>query len=228
MDGNVIEVVKELGNKLVAGLSVYNEEKKIKDCLLSLVNVVDKVVIVDGMIYNMQIQERCYNTIQKLTPNSYDSTLNIAREILERAGIPYIIEKCLEYVCSCGSIISLPYFHEVQKRNIILENVEDGDWVLIIDADERLKGPANVNLSNHIKEQLKEIEKLGGESAIIDVIKASKMDDVFPAVRFFLKTPTLHYCRNHYSVCKIVNGKHKDMIATKFKVDGVWLLHEPD
>jgi len=99
--------------KISACIITYNEEKNIYDCLDSLKNIVDEIVIVDS--------------------KSNDSTVEIAKGF--RASI-YVI----------------PFQGYVKQKNICID-LAKYDWVLCLDADERV--------SEDLAAEIKKIKKEG-------------------------------------------------------------------
>lgn len=94
--------------KISSALATYNEEKNIVDCLQSLKNFADEVVIVDG--------------------SSTDRTAELA----ENLGAKVI------------KTTNKPMFHK--NKNLAIKNCH-GQWVFLIDADERV----SPELSSEIK-----------------------------------------------------------------------------
>ena len=90
--------MKKIKNLSVV-LATYNEEKNIKDCLSSVKNLADEIIVVDG--------------------SSEDKT----REIAEKLGARVFKVK------------NQPMFHINKQKAIDLAN---NDWILQLDADERV------------------------------------------------------------------------------------------
>lgn len=103
--------------KLSAAIATYNEEENIGDCLESVKEIVDEIVIVDG--------------------SSIDKTVEIARK----------------YGAKVTITTNPPIFHINKQKSFDLAS---GDWVLYLDADERVS------------------KKLGGE--ILKVIGMDQAD----------------------------------------------------
>lgn len=85
--------------KISAALATYNEEKNIKDCLESVKDLVDEIIIVDG--------------------NSTDKTAEIATE----------------YGAKVIKVENDPMFHNMKQKAF---DTAKGEWVLYLDADERV------------------------------------------------------------------------------------------
>lgn len=99
--------------RISAALATYNEEDNIVDCIESLKEVVDEIVIVDG--------------------NSTDRTAQLAKNLGVR-----VIEKENEKM-----------FHI--NKNIAIKNCR-GDWILLLDADERVSSELATEIKNIVEE----------------------------------------------------------------------------
>jgi len=97
---------------LVATLITYNDIETIKDCIKSIENKVDKIIVIDGKFKDFPGEENI----------STDGTL----ECLD--SFPKI-----EILFTYG-------LDEVDKRNNYLNELKDGDICLNLDADEILEG----------------------------------------------------------------------------------------
>jgi len=97
---------------LVGTIITYNDWPLIKDCVESIIDKVDKILVVDG---------------------AYDDF---------PCDINYSTDGTLEYLDSLDKIelIIAPGLAEVAKRNLYLEPLNEGDICLNIDADEVLIG----------------------------------------------------------------------------------------
>lgn len=100
-----------------AALAVYNEEANIVDCILSLREVADEVVVVDG--------------------TSQDRTAQLARKLGARA-----IETT-----------NKPMFHI--NKNLAIDNC-GGDWILLVDADERISNELAAEIKQTVARNPKE------------------------------------------------------------------------
>jgi glycosyltransferase involved in cell wall biosynthesis len=99
--------------ELIACIIAYNEAELLPDCLESIIGKVDRIVVVDGRIAAFPGDGHL----------STDGTVNIARK--------------------CGAEVILPtrpWHDEMEMRSQFLVGNE-GDWYLIIDADERCMTP---------------------------------------------------------------------------------------
>lgn len=110
-----------MGNiKISAAIATYNEEDNIGDCLESIKDMVDEIVIVDG--------------------SSTDKTVEIAKKYGARIEI----------------VNNPPNFH-INKQKAF--NESKGDWVLYLDADERVNKKLKEEILKVIRMSEKEIEE---------------------------------------------------------------------
>lgn len=98
--------------KLSVVIATYNEEKNIKDCLESVKDMADEIVVVDG--------------------SSEDNTVKIVRQFNSKV-----------YVVS-----NQPMFHK--NKQLALDKAS-GDWILQLDADERVTGDLRKEILSRIK-----------------------------------------------------------------------------
>lgn len=150
--------------KLSTAIATFNEEKNIGDCLESIKDLVDEIVIVDG--------------------TSTDKTVEIAKSFGAKVEIRE----------------NPPIFHINKQRSFELSN---GQWILYLDADERVT-PALANeiknITNMTEEEIEDYQKkltkkdlfLRHQKILEDrdgVIGDSKKEYVaffFPRLNFFL------------------------------------------
>lgn len=105
--------------KLSVVLAVYNEEKNLRECLNSIKDIADEIVIVDG--------------------GSVDKTVEIAKEFNSKVIITS----------------NPPIFH-INKQKALEE--AKGDWILQLDADERITKPLASEIVKVINMNDKELE----------------------------------------------------------------------
>lgn len=95
----------------------YNDGPNlIKDCLNSVKNKVDKILVIDGVFQNFPRKES-----EKI--QSTDGTLEVAKELADT-----VIET------------KEPWINQMNKRNAYLTLESTNDYYFILDADERLEG----------------------------------------------------------------------------------------
>lgn len=102
---------------LIATIITYNDWPLIEDCINSIYNRVDKIIIIDGKFKDFPGESNF----------STDRTLGYLDYIFRMEQDKLII-------------IKAPNFDEVGKRNLYFKFLNDGDICLNIDADEVLMG----------------------------------------------------------------------------------------
>lgn len=107
-------------NKISAAIATFNEESNIGDCLESIKNLVDEIVIVDG--------------------SSEDKTVDIAKSY----GAKVIVAE------------NPPNFHINKQKSF---DEATGDWILYLDADERVSSKLNQEIEKVINMSNEEIEQ---------------------------------------------------------------------
>ena len=100
---------------LIATIITYNDIETIKDCINSVKDKVDRIVVVDGKYRDF--------------PGRYDFSTD--------GTIEYISWVAGDYKIIFRSVTRLD---EVAKRNMYFQYISDGDVVLNLDADEILTG----------------------------------------------------------------------------------------
>lgn len=105
--------------KISVALATFNEEENIVDCLKSLKNLADEIVVVDG------------------------SSMDRTRELAQKFGAKVI------------KTTNKPMFHI--NKNMAIENCT-GDWILLMDADEKITS----ELASEIKQVAKSNPKENG------------------------------------------------------------------
>lgn len=108
-----------MGNKLSAAIATFNEQENIGDCLESIKDIVDEIVIVDG--------------------SSTDRTVEIAKKY----GAKVIVTN------------NPPNFHINKQKSFDLAT---GDWILYLDADERVSKKLGEEILKVIKMENGQIE----------------------------------------------------------------------
>jgi len=99
---------------IIACINAYQDERFIKNAIISVLDKVDRIIVVDGVYEGFEL----YN----FKPYSTDRTVIIA----ENLGCEIIETRW-------------GWKDQVEKRNAYLVG-GDGDWYFMIDADERLHG----------------------------------------------------------------------------------------
>jgi hypothetical protein len=167
--------------KLHATLNLYNDCEFLAAMLLSIKDIVDDIIVVDGAyeLYLKQFQE--FNPWA--TAWSTDGSLEILKSV---KGLPPVKICHTPHEDECWP-------NQVEKRNFMINQVPDGDWFLGIDADELLAGDAQEAL-----------EKLYESGCIIGQMPlytpGTHEDRVVPRwhPRLFQKRPGMHYKGTHW------------------------------
>lgn len=110
--------------KITACVITYNEQKQIVPLLKNLYPLFDEVVIVDGISVDKTIK-----LIEDFR-SEYDEQNKVKLFLFTQEGARYT-----------------PGWKQSAQRNLALEKAT-GDWILFIDADERLDGDARVRLED--------------------------------------------------------------------------------
>jgi hypothetical protein len=134
---------------------VYNEEDKIALSLHTIIEYVDKVIIVDG----------AFAQREHSNPQSTDKTKEISEKICG--------DKLIWVDCKKQDVNYVPWETESEKRNVYLRLVPEGAWFYIIDADVIVTG----DVAGTFK-MLKENDTINGG----DVIGVVKMLNFYPVV----------------------------------------------
>ena len=142
---------------LIGCINCYNDIPLIRDCIESIYNKVDKIIAIDGS----------YADFPDGSGYSTDGTV----EYLNR------LDK-VELMTTYG-------LSEVQKRNLYLESLSDGDIVLNLDADEVLVG---------------EIPELKTDFAILDLVDGHSKHVQRRATRLFKYKSGMKYQFCHYTL----------------------------
>jgi glycosyltransferase involved in cell wall biosynthesis len=100
-----------MNKKLSVALATFNEENNLKDCLLSIKNIADEIIVVDG--------------------SSHDKTVQIARNF--KANVYIVANQTM--------------FHK--NKRLALEKAT-ADWILQLDADERVTSSLRDEIKNKI------------------------------------------------------------------------------
>ena len=172
---------------MVATIITYNDWPIIKSCIESIYDKVDKIICIDG---------------------SYADFPN---------GSGYSTDGTVEYLNSLDKVELMTTYglSEVQKRNLYLESLSEGDIVINLDADEVLVG---------------NIPTLDCDFGIIDLKDAHSKHIQRRATRFFRFRIGMHYENVHYTLYwngKIINKLHQ-VISKDFTFEYVkdfYILH---
>jgi hypothetical protein len=160
--------------KLHALICVYNAHETIWDCLESLIDVVDRIVILDGRWIGFE-----------------------GESVVSNDGTSIEIEEFIA-MCKQQTEVDIEYFtastehHQYEARTFLLDQVPVGDWFFMIDSDEIIiKIPQNLRV---ILEDTKENVN-GYRTGQID--ETGVAPKPFPHARLLRKTEGLRYTTNH-------------------------------
>lgn len=149
----------------VALIACYNSEETIRKCLESLRGRVDKILCFDAR----------WEGFPYPSPYSDDLTESLIN-CLKDSGLP------VKYIQLCTPI------HQVDMRNAMIGHVADGDWILVIDADEHV-----IRWDDNVKEILETTPERGYRLCM----KVPRSYAAYPTMRLIKKTQGLKYTTDH-------------------------------
>lgn len=161
--------------KLHALICTYNCEDTIKQCLKALDRFVDVIHIFDGKWIGMEYEGT----------NSKDKTLLFITEFMEEANAEMDV------------IIAPESIHQCFARQVLVDQVPNGDWLLVIDSDEIV-----VKFPLKLKRMLEKSQMRGYRI----FLKSKGKERSIPIPRLLKKTDGLHYTDNHRNVANL-NGQ---------------------
>ncbi len=136
--------------KLTLSMIVKNEEKYLHDCLRSVNDIADEIVLVDT--------------------GSSDNTINIAKEFNAR-------------------IYNYPWCDDFSAARNFALGKSTGDWILYLDADERLSGKSVFELKNIIKRN----EPSGYRCIVNSVDEMNGRPNFMRYTRLFRNSPDIKF-----------------------------------
>jgi len=151
---------------LIALIHVYNGDETILFTLESLLGKVDKVIILDGRWIGVEC-----NSL-----HSTDKTYDVVKTFMKDHPILPIIY-----------LYATKPMHQVESRQYLLDQVPNGDWVLMIDSDEIV-----INWIDNLKEKILKTTK---EKYFVVHGKYHRVR--LGTVRLMCKSKGLFYERNH-------------------------------
>jgi len=168
--------------KIHATVSIYNDHVFLSAMLESIKNVVDNIIIADGA-YQLYYEHTC-KYLPNIKPWSTDGSLEII-ELFHNLP-PTRIFKTPE---------GKPWLNQNVKRTALLEAVPLGDWFIIVDADQMLKG--------EVKEGMQTIIDSGCIQGRVPQYHAGLDQDrlhTFDHPRIFQKLEGMHYSGTHWQL----------------------------
>ncbi len=183
-------------------LNLYNDHTFLTAMLESVKNVADSIIVADGA-YQLY-----YEHALEQNPNAKPYSTDGSLEIIQ-----------LLHNLPSTRIIKLPnnqpWTNQNAKRTALLEAVPIGDWFIIIDADQMLKG--------NVKEGLQTIMDSGCIAGRVPQYHAGLDEErlyTFDHPRIFKKVEGMHYrgthwhLRDHYG--RIIEGTYPMKWTDKF------------
>ena len=126
LPNQVSTIVDALGAKprIVQCIQACNEEALIEACMLQLYDKVDKIIVIEGAVQNKVAAGQA-------TPDghSLDRTVEIIKEV--KGDPEKNPDKKITFVQ-----IERPWEHLEEIKNTFFQYMQEGDWMLITDADE--------------------------------------------------------------------------------------------
>ena len=162
--------------KVVACLSVFNNELCIRKTLDSIINHVDLAVILEG----------AYKNFPSMDTRSTDFTMEIVKEFQQRFPKKIIA-------------VQLPRLSEIQKRNRFFDYLEVGDWMFVIDGDEFVIGDFQAAV-NKIKNPGFEPPKVFHVQVLQMWLYPRQRITAAFRPRFFRVSEGMHYQGNHWTI----------------------------
>ena len=175
-------------------INVYNESQFISVCLESLKDCMDEIVIADGA-YQMYFDE-FKKDYPQAKPWSTDGTLEIIHALKDMPTVRLI--RCTK-----------PWLNQTVKRNALINAVAEGEWFIIIDADEMLTG----NVYKGLKE-IVESGSVAGRAPLLNAGADVGRLNYFWHPRVFMKMEGMHYERTHWQL----RDRHDRIIENTYPV----------
>lgn len=157
--------------KLHALICAYNCADVIFECLESLVNVVDNILILDGKWIG-------YEGMLTSTDGTQDE---IFRFMSAHPETPI------------GYDFAKKEMHQYEARQMLINQVPEDDWFVVIDTDEVV-----TNYPPMLKETLDIFTIIGAKGVKVAYAESPEIEPQLGDLpRFFRKTKGLHYTKNH-------------------------------
>jgi len=166
--------------KLHILLNLYNDRMFLPACLESVKDIADSIIIADGAY------QRFYDNHLKLNPQAQPHSTDGGVEFVSAM---HDLPTTRILRCPNGK----PWINQCEKRTAMLDAVPVDDWLIIIDADEMLKGD--------IKEGLQAIYESGcisGRVPLYNVGLATARLKPFWHPRVFQKMKGMQYLGKHW------------------------------
>lgn len=180
--------------KVHALLNVYNDHTFISACLESIKDHVDTIIVADGA-YDLYYQNYLHYDAH-VKPWSTDGTIEIIQAF---KGLP------TRKIIRCPD--EQPWKNQLTKRTSLLDAVPAGDWFIIIDADEMLKGDMQEGL-----ETIFESGCAAGNVPLYNIGLDAERLHPYWHPRIFLKMEGMHYYGTHWQL----RDKHNRIIESVY------------
>lgn len=184
--------------KLHALINLYNDIDFLSSCLQSLKNNVDYIKVADGA-YDLY-----YKRFKEFNPDAKPFSTDGSMQLIENfAGLPPVT-----FLFSPQGR-EATWQNQVVKRTALLDAVPDGDYFIIIDADERLSGDVQESL-----------EKFYDSGCVVMsqplYNPGTHMERVIPQwhPRVFKKLPGMHYKGTHWHL----RDQYERIIEDKYPI----------
>ena len=188
-------------------INLYNDYSTLLMALHSIKDVVDTIIVADGA-YRLYYEEYKQH-FKEAKPWSTDGSLQILDAM--KNNLPPI--KMID--CPNGK----PWSNQCIKRTALLDAVPQGDWFIVLDADEMFYGDAGYGLN-----EIQSSGCIAGTTPLYNPgLDASAMVPYWHP-RIFLKLDGMHYTKKHW----ILQDEEKRMIETCYPVkwtDEMVLVH---
>jgi len=162
-------------------INLYNDYSTLTMALHSVQDVVDSIIVADGA-YRLYYDEFKQH-YKAAKPWSTDGSLQIL-EALEPRMPPMKIIDCPE---------GKPWRNQVEKRTALLDAVPEGDWFIVLDADEMWYGDVAYGVNT-----IQSSGCLAGSTPLYNPgMDASAMVPYWHP-RVFLKLDGMHYTKKHW------------------------------
>ena len=178
-------------------INLYNDYSTLPMAIHSIKDVVDNIIVADGAY------QKYYDTYKQSVADAQPWSTDGSFEILDALRIHCPPIKVI--MCPDGR----PWINQCVKRTALLDAVPEGDWFIVLDADEMLFGDAAYGLN-----QIQVSGCLAGSMPIYNPgLDVSAMVPVWHP-RVFLKINGMHYARKHW----LLQDEHHRLIETQYPV----------
>jgi len=187
--------------KLHALVNIYNDRTFLGACLEGLKGNVDNIIVADGAY--QQYLETYKKEHPAAQPYSTDGSLEILKAFTDLPPVTILTNG------------QAPWVNQCVKRTALLDAVPDGDWFLIIDADEQINGDFAEGM-----EAIYDSGCIAGRFSMFNVGNFSDRYEYLWHPRTFKKLKGMHYKGTHWHLRdgfgRIVEEKYPVHFTEKF------------